>query len=128
VARRETWYPKPVARLVVAILVAVGCGDDGGPAGPDAGQPDAVARALGDPCEDPADCASGACTDLLGQAAELHCSAECDAVDTACPEGGVCLVPGAFAGVCVRPCTPTGPACPATLTCALVDGTSSGCH
>jgi hypothetical protein len=122
-------------RLAIALLVAAGCGSND--PDPDARATDAPAidgalvdagaLVLGEPCAGDGECFSGACTDLLGQAAETHCSAACDAVDTACPEDGVCLVPGDFAGVCVRPCTPTGPACPATLDCQLVDGVTSGC-
>lgn len=73
---------------------------------------------LGAPCASAADCASGDC-ETLPFDDQTRCSATCDAVSNGCPEGGLCWVPGNFAGWCVRPCDPAAPDCPAGLGCGM---------
>ena len=128
---------------VAVLILMVGCGgdDDGGADGAGGGGPDAAVAdatvdsrladaapgSLGEPCEGAGECTSGECTNLLGMASSTYCTASCDAVDTECPEDGVCFVPGDFAGVCARPCTDIDGACALGLECKPVDGVEQGC-
>jgi hypothetical protein len=96
--------PGTDAATLTGDAVVDGTGDGGGQ------------LALGERCDSPDDCASGECTNLHGMANDTYCTASCAANDTACPENGLCYVPGDFAGVCVRPCQLESD-CAGDLTC-----------
>ncbi|MDF1564741.1 MAG: hypothetical protein P1V51_16995 [Deltaproteobacteria bacterium] len=112
-------------------------GGDGGPdggvdAGPDAGAPDSGEDGggdagngdggllpLGSRCSRGEECATGSCDSTGWGYPPPTCTAYCDAADTACPEGGVCAVPGAFSGACVRACQGDDD-CPEGFTCEFL--------
>lgn len=71
---------------------------------------------LSEVCTSDAQCLSGICRAVL-TADTMHCTAFCDVGDPTCPEMGVCEIPGAAAGFCVRACNPAMDDCPGTLTC-----------
>ena len=78
---------------------------------------DAGLLGLGEPCTAPGQCASGVCTELIFGTGEIRCTAMCDAGNPTCPPGGVCYVPGAFAGICLATCDPVLMDCPMGLSC-----------